>query len=1008
MPVTFDKLISKPLLHKHKVADIIGGGSAHTIQEEGTSLTQRSKLNFIGTGVTATDNAGADATDVTITGGGADWGDITGDQTDVSLSGFANDLDTGDFTNNAGFITGADVPDNETDPVYSANTYAVAMNQNVATDSDVTFNSIAVTSDALVTNLNAELLNSETAGYYTTGSNINIDATGFNGNLTTDDDTVQKVAQALDDLSLGTPHSPVTIDTYLKDVITKTEDGQELGLAQQVANYVFAGPTSGANDRPTFRALLDADIPSGIDATKIGSGDVSNTEFDYLSNVTSDIQTQLNAFSSALTYKGLLDASGGSYPSTPDSGDYYVISVAGTISGTAYVAGDWAVYNGSSWDKIDNQNFVRSASGALEVVGGDVRVKTSGVTNAMLAGSIDLTSKVTGLLPNANVDELTTANKVNGSALRQLQNTPTTAGQLPYQTVVSGTPDTTKGVGFDGTKLYWKTFSSGGGGTGTGDSFIPSLSERNYVAANTFAAATATTAAVGMTGITGVSATGSTGLACASYIDATSPGCTFTTGNVADRYARVSFGGSAAQFHIYRQNNPKLVFFFRTGASISNMYIRMGTFSAFPTAATYSGSLAGLAYDSGTANFQYKTRNGTTLTTIDSGLTAAANTWYKFEMYLDHTNTVCTFKINDANEQSTALTLPAINTNLFVLWQVATKTAATTSATLSGISCEYSGSAVGVSTGGSTVKVSGTDTTANYLADKLGAGTGITLDYSATQGGDEVLAVSVDGSELALSDLTGGTYSFPSDDGDANQVLITDGSGTVAWTNFPTSGLQQVDTLSGIMQWQTDTSFKFISPNGHIAIEDAPAEISIFNYNIDIRGTNYLDLTGNGSSISLGYNLDMTALGEINIGDSGKHIIMNGEGLEIFNNSGYATNIVSTGNVGIYGQDDYLVMNSGILLHSDYNFIEITSPVSSKMTGGENYLFVDPYNIRLGNYASYLSFFDAAGASQSTGWSTNNYSTDTNFDASSTSLGEIADVLSTLIETLKGYGLLGS
>ncbi len=42
------------------------GGSAHTIQEEGTPLTARSNLNFVGGGVTATDDAGNDATVVTI------------------------------------------------------------------------------------------------------------------------------------------------------------------------------------------------------------------------------------------------------------------------------------------------------------------------------------------------------------------------------------------------------------------------------------------------------------------------------------------------------------------------------------------------------------------------------------------------------------------------------------------------------------------------------------------------------------------------------------------------------------------------------------------------------------------------------------------------------------------------------------------------------------------------------------------------------------------------------
>lgn len=46
-----------------------GGGGGHTIQDEGVSLTQRAKLNFVGAGVTATDGgAGPDSTIVTIPG----------------------------------------------------------------------------------------------------------------------------------------------------------------------------------------------------------------------------------------------------------------------------------------------------------------------------------------------------------------------------------------------------------------------------------------------------------------------------------------------------------------------------------------------------------------------------------------------------------------------------------------------------------------------------------------------------------------------------------------------------------------------------------------------------------------------------------------------------------------------------------------------------------------------------------------------------------------------------
>lgn len=48
-----------------------GGGSAHTIRDEGSAMTQRANLNFIGTGVTVTDDAGNAETEVTIPGASA-------------------------------------------------------------------------------------------------------------------------------------------------------------------------------------------------------------------------------------------------------------------------------------------------------------------------------------------------------------------------------------------------------------------------------------------------------------------------------------------------------------------------------------------------------------------------------------------------------------------------------------------------------------------------------------------------------------------------------------------------------------------------------------------------------------------------------------------------------------------------------------------------------------------------------------------------------------------------
>lgn len=45
----------------------------------------------------------------------------------------------------------------------------------------------------------------------------------------------------------------------------------------------------------TDASVTNVKVATGLDAAKIGSGTVSNTEFGYLGGVTSDIQTQLTA-----------------------------------------------------------------------------------------------------------------------------------------------------------------------------------------------------------------------------------------------------------------------------------------------------------------------------------------------------------------------------------------------------------------------------------------------------------------------------------------------------------------------------------------------------------------------------------------------------------------------------------------------------------------------------------------------------------------------------------------
>jgi hypothetical protein len=77
----------------------------------------------------------------------------------------------------------------------------------------------------------------------------------------------------------------------------------------QGADHTASGLTAGQVLRATgatsfaFQAIQANDLPSGIDALKIGAGLVDNTEFGYLNGVTSAIQSQIDAKLPTSTYQ---------------------------------------------------------------------------------------------------------------------------------------------------------------------------------------------------------------------------------------------------------------------------------------------------------------------------------------------------------------------------------------------------------------------------------------------------------------------------------------------------------------------------------------------------------------------------------------------------------------------------------------------------------------------------------------------------------------------------------
>jgi hypothetical protein len=141
-----------------------------------------------------------------------------------------------------------------------------------------------------------------------------------------------------------------------------------------------------------------------------------------------------------LTYKGTWNASANS-PSLSSgvgtNGDYYVVNIAGStnLDGiTDWQIGDWAIFNGSVWQKIDQSNTVTSVNGETGAVvlgvaniAGAVPNTVNILTAGLATGGGALTGNVTitvSNIPAANVTGLGTM------ALQNAYNVSITGGNV--------------------------------------------------------------------------------------------------------------------------------------------------------------------------------------------------------------------------------------------------------------------------------------------------------------------------------------------------------------------------------------------------------------------------------------------------------------------------------------------------------------------------------------------------------------------------------------------------
>jgi len=145
--------------------------------------------------------------------------------------------------------------------------------------------------------------------------------------------------------------------------------------------------------------VTDGKILNGVDATKIGAGDVTNTEFGYLDGVTADIQTQLDA--KAPLANPVFTGSVGlprvtAFPGSPAAGMTVIItddSATGACDSAAGSAQSLCQYNGSAWVSLGD-----GGSG-----GGGLGGSTGGTDNAILRA--DGTGGSTAQSSSATIDD---------------------------------------------------------------------------------------------------------------------------------------------------------------------------------------------------------------------------------------------------------------------------------------------------------------------------------------------------------------------------------------------------------------------------------------------------------------------------------------------------------------------------------------------------------------------------------------------------------------------------
>ncbi len=193
-------------------------------------------------------------------------------------------------------------------------------------------------------------------------------------------------------------NTPTLVDGVgnMGDMYRVTVAGTQLGITAGVGDVVFYNGSVwyklGAADAATYQVTSQKGVANGYAALDSGG------------------KVPVNQLPSTLMeYKGVWNAATNTptlAAGTGDTGDVYRVSTAGTQFGISFVVGDYAIYNGTAWEKSDTTDSVVSVAG-----------KTGVVTLVKADVGLPLADNTADAAKNVlSATKLTTARTINGVA----------------------------------------------------------------------------------------------------------------------------------------------------------------------------------------------------------------------------------------------------------------------------------------------------------------------------------------------------------------------------------------------------------------------------------------------------------------------------------------------------------------------------------------------------------------------------------------------------------------